>query len=513
MRRKAVAAGLALALFFPAVSAYAQGKTIRNAYSPVLEEIFNGYNSGYSWSRRSVIGTSSLNANEEATVLVTEGTESITPFLWESEFPLESGNGWANKDTGPELYARLSSGYQYEAFESICESIIEQLRLDLDDFDSYGFDTEDSPLAARVFIGSPLSYSLRSSKIVRLALEQIGTGENDIGFIYNTGLDFSRDMPWAASFLCWLAQECEYADGKVFPESPTYSITKLYRALSSMHDAYDVSDTVQWGDSGESGYKIVPGDIVFWKNAEIDDDRLEYIHCGIVTHTENGAVLITQGNTYSGKVIEAVGNPELNEGLANGKVVHVVYPQMLRGDAYDAVRQYCLEVLKLNRAATCGVLGNLMHESGLISSRLEGDLAAGYELSAAYTEMVDSGQVSQYDFTHTLGRGCYSDLGLIISGNGGYGLVGWTYPSRKEALYQKTVKYGTSISDPTMQMAYIYDELTGSHNDTLNYLRNVSDDEQGVYDATLYWQVNYEKGTNFAARYNYAMQFWGEWED
>lgn len=71
----------------------------------------------------------------------------------------------------------------------------------------------------------------------------------------------------------------------------------------------------------------------------------------------------------------------------------------------------------------CGLIGNLEHESGLIPIRKQGDLNdTSYSTSNDYTTKVNNGTISKTTF---------------VNDSIGYGLAQWTYPSRKQGLYEK----------------------------------------------------------------------------
>lgn len=105
-----------------------------------------------------------------------------------------------------------------------------------------------------------------------------------------------------------------------------------------------------------------------------------------------------------------------------------------------------------SKASTASAMGNMISESGLVSYRVQGDFSDGYTVSIEYTNKVNNGAISEYDFVH---HG---------PGGGGYGLIQWTSYDRKQELYNRTIKNGLGIDDLKTQLDYEQYELglTGS---------------------------------------------------
>lgn len=98
--------------------------------------------------------------------------------------------------------------------------------------------------------------------------------------------------------------------------------------------------------------------------------------------------------------------------------------------------------------AIAGLMGNLDHESGLYPDRVQGDIPRSNK-SIEYAQKVDSNAISKDQFVK---KG---------PGGGGFGLAQWTYPSRKQGLWEYTKAKGKSISDLSGQVDYLHHELTG----------------------------------------------------
>ena len=116
-----------------------------------------------------------------------------------------------------------------------------------------------------------------------------------------------------------------------------------------------------------------------------------------------------------------------------------------------------------NEYGVAGLMGNLQAESGLISYRLQGDFSSGYQTSIDYTNRVNSGAISKYEFVNNGPNG------------GGYGLAQWTYPPRKQALYELWVSGGyASIGSLTLACDYLLYELKNSYWGVYNVLKTAT---------------------------------------
>lgn len=116
-----------------------------------------------------------------------------------------------------------------------------------------------------------------------------------------------------------------------------------------------------------------------------------------------------------------------------------------------------------NEYGVAALMGNLQAESGLISYRLQGDFSSGYQTSIDYTNKVNSGEISKSDFVNNGPNG------------GGYGLAQWTYPPRKQALYEKWQSGGYhSIGSVTLACDYLLYELKNDYVGVYNVLKSAS---------------------------------------
>ena len=99
----------------------------------------------------------------------------------------------------------------------------------------------------------------------------------------------------------------------------------------------------------------------------------------------------------------------------------------------------------LNDYAVAGIMGNLEKESGLDPCNLQNSDNKKLNISDA-------------DYTAVVDAGAYPDF---VTDKAGYGLVQWTYWSRKKALLDYAKAAGTSIGDLNMQLAFMWQELQG----------------------------------------------------
>lgn len=99
----------------------------------------------------------------------------------------------------------------------------------------------------------------------------------------------------------------------------------------------------------------------------------------------------------------------------------------------------------LNDYAVAGIMGNIYAESGFKPSNLQNS----YEKKLGYTD--DS-------YTAAVDSGAYTNF---VKDSAGYGLVQWTFWSRKEALLNYARSVDKSIGDLGMQLDFMWSEMQG----------------------------------------------------
>ena len=147
----------------------------------------------------------------------------------------------------------------------------------------------------------------------------------------------------------------------------------------------------------------------------------------------------------------------------------------------------------LTPTAACAMMGNMYCESGLISNNVEDRCTLG---DFDYTYAVDNGTISRYQFKVD----AY-----------GYGLCQWTYPTRKEELYNLARERGVSIGDEHMQCELCLRELQRDFANLYAYLCVTSD----LPEATKRICSEFERPAvnNFADRINVATRFYNQLAD
>lgn len=98
--------------------------------------------------------------------------------------------------------------------------------------------------------------------------------------------------------------------------------------------------------------------------------------------------------------------------------------------------------------AAAAIMGNMEAESNCVSFRVQGDFSKDYKFSEDYTVKVNFGDITQSEFVYN------------GPGGGGYGLCQWTYPSRKDGLYNLAFyEKNVSIGEESVQIEWLCSEL------------------------------------------------------
>ena len=146
-----------------------------------------------------------------------------------------------------------------------------------------------------------------------------------------------------------------------------------------------------------------------------------------------------------------------------------------------------------NAYGTAGLMGNLYAESSLKPTNLQNtyEKKLGYT-DTAYTEAVDN-----------------DSYGNFVKDSAGYGLAQWTYWSRKQALLEFAKSQGKSIGDLSMQLDFIWKELSESYKGVLATLKSAT----SVREASTAVLTKYERpadmsGAVKAKRASYGQAFY-----
>lgn len=143
-----------------------------------------------------------------------------------------------------------------------------------------------------------------------------------------------------------------------------------------------------------------------------------------------------------------------------------------------------LRAAGLSHAGVCGLMGNLMAESALVSNIAQRGM----------TTLSDEDYTTKFD---NAPDSCIRD-GV------GYGLAQWTFWSRKQALWSYARRQGKSVGDEEMQLDFIVFELGQDYPGLLDFLRSAED----IYAAADRVCREYERPAlnNVDRRYDYALR-------
>lgn len=115
-------------------------------------------------------------------------------------------------------------------------------------------------------------------------------------------------------------------------------------------------------------------------------------------------------------------------------------------------------------AGIAGMMANINFESGFISNNLEDK----YESKLGYTNET---------YTSAVDNGLYTNF---VNDSAGYGLCQWTYHTRKQGLLNYAKSNGVSISDPGMQVSFLYKELKSGYSSLYNAIMSGNDSVDSI---------------------------------
>ena len=156
---------------------------------------------------------------------------------------------------------------------------------------------------------------------------------------------------------------------------------------------------------------------------------------------------------------------------------------MSAGTIFEALRG-----AGMTREGACGLLGNMMAESGLRANIAQRGSTALTD--AQYTEAADRGSIP-------------------FAGDGvGYGLCQWTYRTRKAALLAFAQEHGVSVGDEEMQVQFCIRELREDFPGVWRVLTGSRD----LYECARIVCIQYERPAvnNIDARHAYAQSCFRE---
>ena len=159
-----------------------------------------------------------------------------------------------------------------------------------------------------------------------------------------------------------------------------------------------------------------------------------------------------------------------------------VYPEIPEPEKVNNMSKFIWDYLKLkglNQYAIAGIIGNLDAESALKSTNLQ----QTYEKEFKHTDDT---------YTKAVDNGTYKNF---ANDKAGYGLAQWTYPTRKQKLLEFAKSEGKSIGSASMQMDFLWKELTGGYKSVLNKLRNATSVREASNIVLLDFEAPANKGT------------------
>jgi len=147
-------------------------------------------------------------------------------------------------------------------------------------------------------------------------------------------------------------------------------------------------------------------------------------------------------------------NKKTDEKPNKGTNINPGGEKMERFDTEKPIWNYLMKKLG-NKYAAAGMMGNLYAESRLQPADLEKRFEKSLGMDdKTYTRKVDDGSYKNF-----------------VNDKAGYGLVQWTYKTRKEKLLNYARSVGKSIGDLNMQLDFFFKELSEKYPKILEKIR------------------------------------------
>jgi len=90
---------------------------------------------------------------------------------------------------------------------------------------------------------------------------------------------------------------------------------------------------------------------------------------------------------------------------------------------------------------------------------------------------------------------------------GGFGLMQWTAPERKQGLYNFANMQGKPVDDPDVQLDYFMEEMKGSHKKAMKALEMSSNPRQAAFAVSRHYEIPSKKYAHNDKRMSAAEQF------
>ena len=336
------------------------------------------------------------------------------------------------------------------------------------------------------------------------------------GFASDTGLDVSAGEPLASESGPDLASDDALASEAALNSAPhptgtitgfaPFDITANYLAvdrasrapLDVLTSAMPSTLTVYLDNSEE------PADLpVTWTCIEADYETTEagYVQFSpvfpetcpvsgdidIYTEAPYIGVFLIDRSLYTQEAVMTVAEDGLTEYTAadplNGAPAVAKYTYT--SSPYEAkIFDYLTFNLGHSTAAAVGIMTNIYCESSFFPNNLQntGNNALGMT-DSQYTAAVDNGS-----------------YGNFVNDKYGYGLIQWTYYTRKQNLLNFARSRKVSIANYEMQLDFMTQELSAAHYATLrSTLKGAAASAKGAYDAAYAWCYYFEQPANYPA--------------
>ena len=203
-----------------------------------------------------------------------------------------------------------------------------------------------------------------------------------------------------------------------------YPVIELYEDSVTI----EAEGEVNKGANVYRAYDVVDGDVDWWVEGEVDASKAGDYVLMVYAQDQNGNV---SSRNYTVTVKE--------------KPKPVVVAAAKGGVAPDVIYNYLTGTMGLNKAAACGIMGNMWAESNFVPT----------------------------------------------AGNYYYGLCQWG-GGRRASLESWCPANGYDYSTAEGQLAYMYHELQTGYSGCLNNLRAVEDSEQGAANAAIIFVHQFE---------------------
>lgn len=134
------------------------------------------------------------------------------------------------------------------------------------------------------------------------------------------------------------------------------------------------------------------------------------------------------------------------------------------------VWDYFMDPSRINNAyGVAALMGNMVAESGIYAGRLQSDFTTSFQPSAAYTQALNAGNISQNDFVNYK----YYTYNGVTYGPA-YGLCQWDYSPRRQNYWDQWHNGSYNAGSLYFECEFCWWELNNGYNSVLNALVNAT---------------------------------------